>query len=318
MLSRHILRIKAFQNLYAYFMQEDMTLDKGKKMLFSSLNKIHELIIHQLDSFLQFMDFYIFMLEENKKKLLPTAEDLNPNLKLAHNPFIIHLQNNHKLQKEIASYPLTWDRDIFRKIYLEVIAWKPYQNYMKSDDDTFPYHRDFACKLFKKKIAFSDHIKDFLETIHVGWNFDINYTGIVIYGWLKDYDPSKPETTVLPPVLKPSFSIGDISDEEFIVTLFEKTILHHKEYENILSQIIENWDLNRITYVDQLILKMAMTEFLYLPTVPVKVTIDEYLHISDTFGTEKSKIFINGILDKCVNILSAEHKIKKYGAGLAN
>lgn len=318
MLSRRLHRIKTFQVLYAFMMQEVTSLEKGKNWLQKSFEKIQQLIIHQIDAFFNFMDFYAFMLEENKKKLLPTPEDLNPNLKFLHNPFIVHLQNNPFVRKELQKYPLAWEREIFRKIYVEVISWKSYQMYMASAEDSFTYHRKFVARLFKKKIAYHDLIKDFLESFYVEWGFDLNYTGLVVYGWMNDYDPSNPETTRVPPALKPAQDIGEISDEEFVETLFEKTILHRQEFETELQNILKNWELSRIMMVDRLLIEMAMAELLFIPTVPPKVTIDEYIEIGETFGSNKSKLFINGILDQIHRKWKKEGRIQKYGAGLAD
>ncbi|MCX7696967.1 MAG: transcription antitermination protein NusB [Bacteroidales bacterium] len=316
MLSRRLHRIKTFQVLYAFVMQEIADLEKGKKWLHKSFERIYQLIVHQIDSYLKFIDFYAFMLEENKKKLLPTPEDLNPNLKFLHNPLIVHLQNNAFVQKEIQKFSLTWDYEIFRRIFFDVLSWKAYQAYMNSSEDSFDYHRKFAARLFKKKIAYAGLIKDFLESFYVEWGFDLNYTGLVVYGWMCDYNPLDIETTKVPPALKPAQDLGEISDLEFVEILFEKTILHRREFEVELQSILKNWDLERMLIVDRLLLEMAMTEFLFIPTIPPKVTIDEYIEIGETFGSDKSKVFINGILDQIHRKWKKEGRIRKHGAGL--
>lgn len=105
-------------------------------------------------------------------------------------------------------------------------------------------------------------------------------------------------------------------DKAFVKELFRHTLVHYKEYFDYIGRFTKNWDVERIAFMDNLIMAATMSELINFPSIPVKVTLDEFIEIAKYYSTPGSSTFINGILDKVVEALREEGKIAKSGRGL--
>ena len=320
MLSRHYLRIKTLQSLYSFFIGGETDLKKGRKELFNAIDGIEDLRYYQLSALLELRDFAENKLEENKKKLRPTENDLNPNRRFIENPLLDIIRNDDALQRQINALRINWSEftDHFRKIYFNVIEWKEYQKYLDLKTASFSDHKNFIAKLFKKHISFDHELRIYYEEKNIHWGEDSIVSGLSIHQWLKNYDQKNKKTHAFDEIIKTKIQFGDDDDREFVKTLFEKTILRSNEYENMIQDKISNWEIDRINQIDMLILKMALCEIEEFENIPVKVSMNEYIELAKEYGTPKSNTFVNGVLDKLVEELNKQGKFKKSGRGLKN
>lgn len=317
MLSRRHLRIKVLQALYAFFLTGNDDIHLGENVLNSSLDKLHELYILQLSLLIEIRDFARQRLEDAMNKFLPTPEEINPNRRFVDNVFLKKLTENLEFQNAVEKYKINWylDQEIIKKLFFEIRDSKEYITYMAAKDSSYSYQAEFIHKISRKYLGESDMLWDFYEDKSIFWAGDYHLSSILVQKTINSFEEDSMPVTKLPTIIKTQ-NTKDNEDLVFFHELFRKTILHSEEYEALFTPLAKNWDLDRIAIMDTVIIKMAMCELLEFPSIPVKVTLDEYIEISKSFSTPKSSQFINGILDKLVVQLKEEKKIKKRGRGL--
>jgi len=318
MLGRRQYRIKILQALYAFFQGGEPRIEIAEKNLFNSIDKTYELFYLQFSFLLEFIDFFRQKTEDAKHKFFPTEEEKNPNLRLLENKVVLLLQENNDLLRQIDKYKFNWseEQDMLRKIYQKAKDSKDYRDYLESSEDSFVFDRDFIALLYKKFIARSPELIFYCEERNIYWVDDYDWAATFVLKVLKTIPENfKAKDTVLAVLAKDSEE-DPADDRRFISNLFRKTIIHSEEFATLISERTRNWEVDRIALTDFILLKMALAELLHFPNIPVKVTLNEYIEISKYFSSVKSKLFINGILDKLVSDLREEDKIHKTGRGL--
>ena len=299
--------------LYSYFNDEDSTdIQLAEKNLLNSIERIYDLYIYLLLSFPVVREVALNKQDERKKKLRPTKEDLYPNLKFLDNKIISLIIDSVDLSQLSENRKINWDndekREIYRKIFIEIEKSEVYFEHMNNDEKGFEADRNFLIQLFKAEIANSPLIYDFFEDEDIHWMDDIDLACSMVIKTIKN---TKEDTFDIMPLYK-----ANDDEKAFICTLLKETIKKDAENELMIENLVENWEFERIAKMDVLLLKMAITELQCFETIPTKVSINEYIEISKYYSTPKSNVFINGILDKSVNLLSKENKINKSGRGL--
>ena len=299
--------------LYSYFNDEDSTdISLAEKNLLNSIERIYDLYIYLLLSFPVVREVALNKQDERKKKLRPTKEDLYPNLKFVDNKIISLIIDSVDLSQLSENRKINWDndekREIYRKIFIEIEKSEVYFEHMNNDEKGFEADRNFLIQLFKAEIANSPLIYDFFEDEDIHWMDDIDLACSMVIKTIKNTKEDKFD-------IMPLYKAND-DEKAFICTLLKETIKKDAENELMIENLVENWEFERIAKMDVLLLKMAITELQCFETIPTKVSINEYIEISKYYSTPKSNVFINGILDKSVNLLSKENKINKSGRGL--
>jgi transcription antitermination protein NusB len=313
MLNRRHLRIKVLQALYAYFQAEEESLPKTEKELMTSIERIYDLYLYLLLSFGEIRDIAVHRMEENKKKIRPTEEELNPNMKLVESRVIAALDQSYALRTASEDRSVNWigdeHREMFRKIFLQLREDETYFTFMNNDASGLDEDIQFAIVLFRNDIANSPFLYHFFEEKSIHWMDDIDLAASMVIKTLKTVtEEGKIE---IMPLYK------DKEDEqEFVRTLLRKTISMDSENLGLIDELTKNWELDRIARMDILLIKMAITELQVCRNIPTKVTLNEYIEISKFYSTPKSHGFINGVLDKAIARLEKENKIAKIGRGL--
>ncbi|MEI6822392.1 MAG: transcription antitermination factor NusB [Bacteroidota bacterium] len=314
MLSRRILRTKVLQALYAFFQSEDEQIDVAEKNLLKSIDSLYDLYIYQLSIILELVDFIKQRQEENKLKHLPSDEDLNPNTKFVDNRFVKQLYDNKYFKLKYNQLNINWsdEQDMFRQLYNVIKESKTYEKYARSFDN-YPYESDkkFILNIFRKYILDSEAIYNYFEDKNIHWGEDFYDVALMVVKTIEDFKPETTEDYPLPELFNTDGIINPSDDLIFVKQLFRKTIIHSKEFENLIGKKAKNWETDRIAVIDMIILKMGLTEIIEFPDIPVKVSMNEYIDISKDFSTEKSRSFINGVLDKITKDLNKSHKINK-------
>lgn len=318
MLSRRQLRIKALQALYAFIQSVNDQLDQGEKEMLRSLEKLYEIYIYQLSFLIEIVDFSRKRIEENKKKFIPTEEDLNPNTRFVDNRFYHQLANNRDLLKYIDKYKINWvdQEDMIRKLMAQIRESKDYTDYLNKPQNSYNNDKDIFIKIIKKHLSRSEILQFYYEEKSIYWYDDFFTANLLVIKAIKGIDSSWDEYHKLPVFFEKDSEGNQNEDKEFIINLFRKTIIKSAEYEKLIDEKVKNWEMDRIAVMDVLIIKMALVELLEFPSIPIKVTLNEYIELAKLYSTPKSKVFVNGILDKLIVDLKAQKRIKKTGRGL--
>jgi N utilization substance protein B len=206
---------------------------------------------------------------------------------------------------------------MIRKVFLKLRNSKDLKEYLNSGTHSFKEDQEIVYKLFRKFIARSVELQSYCEERCIHWNDDYQLATLFIQKTIQMIPEDFPEDIGFPSLFNSKEEEDDPSDDRrFILELFRKTVFYSEEYEHMIEGKTKNWELERIALTDIILIKMALTELIYFPTIPVKVTLNEYIDISKNYSTPKSKLFINGILDKLVESLNSDEKIIKRGRGL--
>ena len=315
MLNRRHLRIKVFQAVYSYLRGAKNDLGIGERELLSSVNRIHELFVLHASVFTELHSFATKRIEERKNKRLPSQEDLNPNLRFVDNQLLKALSNSNSLQIKIEGYKISWAShgDVIQKLYKTIEDSNAYKKYMSSDSPGVEEQKSFLIKIYREFIADNEVLQDFFEERSIHWSDDHYFVCGYIVKYLKGFQTRFSEDYRVPDLYK------DVDDDvDFIQTLYRKTLVNGVAYQEIIMDKAKNWEADRIAVIDFIFMKMAVCELVNIPSVPIKVTLNEYIELSKTYSTPKSRVFINGILDKIIPDLKQKGDIKKIGRGLMN
>ncbi|MCK5171427.1 MAG: transcription antitermination factor NusB [Bacteroidales bacterium] len=312
MVSRRLLRIKTLQICYAYLKSSEQSINLAEKELFFSIQKSYDLYHYLILLILDVVNFAESRIELAKQKQIPVQEDINPNTKFIHNKLIKLLNDNYELKKYLNDQKLSWVNypELIKNLYKQIRESELYKNYMLSDSKGYNEDKKFISDIFSKIIINFEPLYQNLEEQSIFWNDDIEFVIGMIIKSLRSFKASSDENVKLMPLFK------NEEDKDFAKRLFRKTVLNHKENEELISKFIKNWDVERIAFMDIIVMSLAIAEMTEFSEIPIKVSLDEYIEIAKFYSTQKSNIFINGILDKIVEHLKKEGIIKKVGRGL--
>ncbi len=312
MLNRRHFRVKVMQTIYAMHQHQSDSLDKEEKFLLQSIDNSQDLYLVMLSIFDELQSKEREYLDLASKKHLATKEEQNPNLKFVNNSFFKILANHTAFYDKLEERKIdNWKRndDCILFILEAIKTSELYQRYMAIETSEFKKDIFFMFDVFNEIIAPNEKLYDYLEDYKITWVDDIPVINTLISKQIKAIK-SFEDTIELPQVFK------DLDDKEFVRNLFRKTVLNEVEFSKEFENKTPNWDKERIAELDTIIIKMAICELLKFPSIPVKVTLNEYLEIAKEYSTPKSSIFINGILDNLVKDFQTDEKLRKSGRGL--
>jgi N utilization substance protein B len=312
MLNRRHIRIKVMQSIYVMHQQQSDQLDKEEKFLFQSIENTQDLYLLLLSALVETKKKEELYIDIASKKHLATKEERNPSLKFVHNRVLMALSSSKALEQALKERKINnWQQndDIILYLIESIKDSKLYQNYMKVPTSNFEEDRNFIAELYTEIIAPSEKLYDYLEDHKLTWLDDLPGINTLILKQIKQFK-SETDLLIIPEVYK------DDDDKEFVTNLFRKTVLNEAELSKEYIDKTPNWDVDRIAEIDTIILKMAICELLKFPSIPTKVTINEYLEIAKEYSTPKSSIFINGILDNLVKEFEKDKRLTKSGRGL--
>jgi N utilization substance protein B len=315
MLNRRHLRIKVLQVLYAFFQGHEEDAHKVEKELLLSIERMYDMYLYLLLSLPELQRAAQNRQAELKKKMRPSTDDLNPNMKFVENKLIEHLTTHVSLYKLAEQRKVNWlgaeNQEMFRKMFLHLQETELYFEHMNNGIEGQEEDLQFAIQVFKQEVANASLLQHFFDEKSIYWTDDLDLCASMALKTLKSWKPGK-ELEILP-LYKP-----DDDEKEFVLTLLHQTIKADDQHEKDILELADNWELDRIAKMDMLLLKMGLTELQYCTSIPTKVTLNEYIEISKFYSTPKSNVFINGILDKAISKLTDEKRIQKVGRGLLN
>ena len=314
MLSRRYLRIKTFHALYAYFLSDDKNERKIENELFLSLERMHDLYLLLLSVGQELTHQSKLKIEDGKNKRLPTAEDITPNTKFIDNKVLELLATNTELNELVKSKKISWsaDQELVVKLSAFLKNHEVYLNYMSIKESSFEDDQKFVIDFYKKVIPEFDLLLSDLQDKSIFWGLDeIDFILSMVIKTIKKFSQKSTSSENILPLYR-----DKDEDVKFVKDLLKKTISSDAANSKLIGDKTKNWDVDRIAMIDILLMKMALTELVSFKSIPVKVTFNEYIELSKWYSTPKSKVFVNGILDKLVAELKANGKLKKIGKGL--
>ncbi len=313
MLTRRHIRVKVMQSLYALEQTKSDNLDKEEKFLLFSIDQMYDLFLINLQLLVEIRKHAVDFLEKSQKKYLATSEEKNPNQKFINNEVLLLLEKNTELKEAMDHKKMNcWDLDdeYVKILWKEISTSELYSDYMDTKMSSFKEDKDFILDVFKEIIAPNDKLYEYIEDKKLTWIDDLPLINTGIIKMLRKVKQTHDEHMSLPRLYK------DADDKKFAKDIFRKTALNGVEFAKEIEGKTPNWDKDRIAELDKAVIKMAICEFQRFPSIPVKVTINEYLEIAKEYSTPKSSIFINGILDKISKEYQENGKLNKVGRGL--
>lgn len=314
MLTRRHIRVKVMQCIYALVQSKDDSLQKQEKFLRVSIENMYVLYLLILSLLAELHRLAEKHVNHAPKKYVATEEDNYPNPeKFVKNRLLLQLVNNEVLKNELSKRKLdNWymNDEYVKIIHKAVVSSDIYKDYMCNGEDGYADDRKVVIQLFKEIIAPNEKIYDYFEDDKLTWVDDFPIVNTFLVKRLKRAKPDSGDHFFLPSLLK------DQEDMDFANELLTKTLLNDAKWEKEIEGKTPNWDNDRIAEIDSIILKMAICELLNFPSIPEKVTLNEYLEIAKEYSTPKSSIFINGVLDKLAKEYKADGRLQKMGRGL--
>lgn len=274
-------------------------MDTAEKELFFSLSKAYDLYNYLLLLMVEVTKQANKRLNAAKNKLVPTKEELFPNTKFVENRFIAQLEVNKQLLEFSNNQKKTWENeaDFVKTLCDKILESDIYKEYMASETSSYEEDRELWRKLYKNIIFNNIELDQVLEDQSLYWNDDKEIVDTFVLKTIKRFDEKNGAKQELLPEFK------DEEDQDFARRLFRRTILNADYYRHLISENTKNWDLDRVAFMDVVIMQIALAEILSFPNIPVSVSLNEYVEIAKLYSTPKSGGFINGTLDGIVNSL---------------
>ena len=301
------MRIKVLQTVYSFYQGGDSDVSKSEKELLYSIQKSYELY------------FYLFLLGEEvckyassvinskKQKFLADENDKNPNFKFVNNKFLAQFRENEDYLRYVNAKKLSWEKypEVAKRIFTTLEETEEYKAYMSKLDSTYEDDKKILSFMYENVVYDCDLLYQSLERQSVYWIDTVEFILGMVLKTIERYKQSYKPDHALPKMFK------NDDDREFVLKLFRKAIAKDEYYRGLVAENSQNWDIERIAFLDTLILQIALSEVEAFPEIPLKVTFNEYIELAKNYSTNKSSIFINGVLDKIVSKLLKENKIQK-------
>ena len=307
MINRILIRIKVLQIVYAYYQKGANDLKVAENELLLSLRRSYDLYFYFLMLIVDVTRMYERMIEKRRNRYQPTDEDRNPDMRLFNNRLANQIAENEDLQKYCKEHGISWtdEADFVKKILEMIMASDIYAGYIINKEDNYETDKEFWRLVFKRLICNNEFVEDFLEEKSIYWNEDIDIIESFVIKTIKRFNEEKGSRQELMPM----FNSAD--DYDYVVKLFRQTLLNGDKYRERIDKHMKNWESERVANMDMVIMQIALAEILNFPTIPVNVTLNEYIDAAKYYSTPKSGTFINGVLDSIVEELKAEKLIMK-------
>ena len=311
MLSRRVLRTKVVKAVYAHTQCEDITPVASEKNLVLSIDRAYDLYFHLLALVPEIAEYAAERIRIGENKKLPTYDDLHPNRKFIENKVVARLSEDEALQVELKNRKLSWknNRDLIVALYNALVRQPFYQKYMASDERSFREDAQLVSDIYMTMLEEFEPLESALEEQSVLWNDDLGFLLTMVSRTILSMREKQEAIKLLP-------QFKSEEDLDYAKSLVRYAIAGYDRITLLLDNYMSNWDIERVALMDKIILVTAIAEAENFPSIPTRVTMNEYIDIAKCYSTESSSSFINGVLDKIITALTQEGKIVKSGKGL--
>lgn len=317
MLSRHFLRAKALQTIYAGVTAKSTSEDELLKMFDYNVGRLNDLGLLQLSTLPQLTFTAERVYENETQKFNPNPTELELLHRWAQNPFVDRLSQGFEYRNIVNRMKIDWSNhfDVFRKVLNVFKSSRQYLDFIAISKPTFDDERAIAVNAFKYLMN-DDTLREIIFDRDLLWEDDFDQIAQYNLMLLKEQTEEMMDEAMRCPQVYEPRNEKDSNDFNFARQLIIDTFRNLDDNEQLIRKHLQNWDLERVAQMDILLINMAVTEFTCCPSIPERVTVDEYIELSKEFSTEKSKLFINGILDKMLIELRVAGKIQKDERGM--
>ena len=307
MINRELIRIKTVQLTYAYYQNGSKNIDSAEKELLFSLSKAYDLY--------NFLLALIVSITREAQRHLEVAQSRAqregtemPSQKFVNNRFALQLEGNKMLNDFMETQKKTWndEPEFIKKMYQLVTESQIYKDYMASPEDSYEADRELWRKLYRTLIQHNDDLDALLEEQSLYWNDDKEVVDTFVLKTIKRFEEKNQSHQELLP------EYDNEEDKDYARKLFRATIMNGDEYQHFMSEASRNWDFSRLAYMDIIIMQIAIAEMMTFPSIPITVTINEYVEISKLYSTPRSAGYINGMLDAIARHLTKTGKLLKH------
>ena len=307
MINRILIRSKVIQIAYSYFLTKDKSVMDAEKELFFSFEKSYELYHLLLTLMVELTDTQAARVEAARMKFLATPEEKNPNMRFVNNRFIEQLRNCDDYKEYHEKKPVTWttDPEFLRDFSERIVKSDLYKEYMTAPDDSYENDCEFWKKALKSLICTDEELLDLLEQKSLYWNDDLEIIATFVLKTIKQFNEMNGTSQSLLPMFK------DDDDAQFAKDLFRNTLLHGEEYRSYIENFVRNWEIERVAFMDIVIMMVALSELHGFPSIPTRVTLNEYIEVAKSNSTVKRGQFVNGVLNAIVDNLKKEGALTK-------
>lgn len=311
MISRRLLRIKILQTVYAYRKNGDSNFVNHFKEYEFSIKKSYDLYLYILLLLLELKHYSYLRIDQIKNRVIKDDQEWKRLVRFTNNRVFTQLENNSQFQSLIKNEKISWgnQKGIIKEIYTTIINSELYEEYLLTID-SYEADKKFIKKILLNVILETENLYNFLEETSIFWNDDVDQIGSMVEKTIKQFKENEKGGGALQPMFK------DADAQNFSKTLFTQTIEKWSEYNVYVDANLKNWEQDRVAELDVILLQMAVTEAIIFPEIPIRVTLNEYIELAKWYSTEKSSVFINGILHAIFETLQKEKKIVKKGRGL--
>ena len=311
MLSRRVLRTKVVKAVYAHTQCEGLTPAASEKNLVNSIDKAYDLYFHLLALVPEIAEYAAERIRIGENKKLPTYDDLHPNRKFVENKVIARLNEDEELQAQLKARKLSWanHRDLIVALYNALIRQPFYMKYMASDERSFREDAQLVSDIYMTMLEEFEPLDRVLEEQSILWNDDLGFLLTMVSRTILSMREAHEAIKLMP-------QFKSDEDLDYAKSLLRYTIAGYDRISLLLDNSMNNWDIERVALMDQIILVTAIAEAENFPSIPVRVTMNEYIDIAKCYSTDSSGGFINGLLDRIIARLTDEGKIIKSGKGL--
>ncbi len=316
MLSRHFLRSKVLQALYAHEIDGHDTLSTVQSFDYH-IQHLNQLGVVQLALMVRMVEVGEKVLEEGMHKFRPSAAEKNPNRKMLENVFLRRMADNYELKKHIDEWCGCWQmhEDLIREAFIDFRTSKTYSDYLALPEHDYIGDREFAVTLFRYLMNRESLVAVMAERSLL-WEDDFEQIAQYNFMMLKALEEDRFDEAMPWPLMYDSRVEKDRDDFDFARQLLCESMAHRKDTDEMIKARLQGWEFERVALMDILLINMAVAELTACPSIPEKVSVDEYIELSKEFSSERSRLFINGILDKLVLELRSQGRIHKTGRGL--
>ena len=307
MINREIIRIKIVQLTYAYYQNGNKNMDTAEKELFFSLSKAYDL-------YNQLLALIVAVTKESRRRLevlqaRAQREGLaEPSQKFAYNRFALQLENNRQLAEFLETQNHSWADypEFIGKLFEQIEQSQLYKDYLESTEDSYAADRELWRRVYRTLIQENEDLDQLLEEQSLYWNDDKEVVDTFVIKTIKRFEEKNGEKQELLP------EYDSEEEQDYARKLFRATILNGDEYQRMMTEASRNWDFSRLAYMDVIIMQIAIAEMLTFPSIPVSVTINEFVDLAKLYSTPRSSGYINGMLDAIARHLIHTGRLLKH------
>lgn len=318
MLSRHFLRSKVLQELYACQLEGKDTTQAMRDFEYH-VGRLNELGVLQVALMTKMVEVGECVMEDSKKKFRPSQSEKQPNRKFLDNVFLRRMADNFELRQNIERWGGCWDanEDLVRETFINFRQTKLYGDYLSFPESDYETDKELAINMFRYLMN-REVLVAAIQERSLLWEDDFEQIAQYNFMMLKTLENDHFDEAMPWPIMYDKRVEKDEADMEFARDLLKNSLKVREESDAMMKQRLQGWEFERVALMDILLVNMAVAELTCCPSIPERVTVDEYIELSKEFSTERSKLFINGILDKMLLELRSKGMINKTGRGLLN